>query len=339
MGNTSTRRPFRRHLAAGVAVGSAGILVVSLVTTPPDVSEPRSEVVAVRLAVLALPRPTSPGTVLDKFTIDQAQTAVPAGQALIVGPTHTTQAAENTAISGQPATAAALPTTTAAINWDQNQLYQILAPIVGPVILFGTIIFGFAVLLPVGWFFGTIYETIANILGLPTQLPLSAAPTEAAEEESTLPAPLSVPEEQDIAKDEGIDQIQSRPGAILDNMRHDGRGNLTKALPAATHDALQSGQRKVRQKLADSRDLVNETIGAVKSAIGNGRTEVRSAAGQDSTVTTANPARKTPVRDAVNKAAGDITKAVTKASEGVKRALGGDKSDKDDADTANAGNG
>ena len=47
--------------------------------------------------------------------------------------------------------------------------------------------------------------------------------------------------------------------------------------PEATRDDLQAPQRKVDRELAATRDRINETIGAVKSVIGNGRTIVRSA--------------------------------------------------------------
>jgi len=67
---------------------------------------------------------------------------------------------------------------------------------------------------------------------------------------------------------------------------------------------------------------INQTIGAVQSGIGDGRTIVRSAGGDNgSNPATASTARKTPVRDAVNKASSDITKVVTKVSDSMKQAL------------------
>jgi hypothetical protein len=68
------------------------------------------------------------------------------------------------------------------------------------------------------------------------------------------------------------------------------------APPAVTQDDLQAPQRKGRE-LAATRDQINETIGAVKSVIGDGRTIVRSAGSDNgSNPATAGPARKTPER-------------------------------------------
>ena len=72
----------------------------------------------------------------------------------------------------------------------------------------------------------------------------------------------------------------------------------------------------------------------MKSVIGDGRTIVRSAGGDNgSHAATASPARKTPVRDAVKKASSDIKKVVTKVSDSIKTALsGGNDHDDDDGD-------
>ncbi len=70
--------------------------------------------------------------------------------------------------------------------------------------------------------------------------------------------------------------------------------------PAVTHDDLAAPQRTVGGEPATTRDRLNAAIGTVKSVIGDGRTIVRSARGDNgSDVATASPARKTPVRDAV----------------------------------------
>ncbi len=66
----------------------------------------------------------------------------------------------------------------------------------------------------------------------------------------------------------------------------------------------------------------------MKSVIGNGRTIVRSAGGDNgSNAATASPARKTPVRDAVSKASSDIKKVVTQVSDSIKKALSGGNDD------------
>jgi hypothetical protein len=72
----------------------------------------------------------------------------------------------------------------------------------------------------------------------------------------------------------------------------------------------------------------------MKSVIGDGRTIVRSGpGGNGSRAAIASPGRKTPLRDAIKKAGGDITKVATKVSDSVKRALGGGNDD-DTGDSA-----
>ena len=100
--------------------------------------------------------------------------------------------------------------------------------------------------------------------------------------------------------------------------------------PAVTRDDLEATRRTVVRELVAPRDRINATIGAVQSVIGDGRTIVRSAGGGNgSNPATARPARKTPVRDAVNNASSDITKAVTKVSDSIKNALRGKDDDGD----------
>ena len=108
--------------------------------------------------------------------------------------------------------------------------------------------------------------------------------------------------------------------------------------PAVTHDDLAAPQRQVGRELAATRDQINQTIGTVKSVIGDGRTIVRSARSDNgSHAATASPARKTPVRDAVTKASSDITKVVTKVSDSVKQALSGGKDDDNNGDGGEGG--
>ena len=86
------------------------------------------------------------------------------------------------------------------------------------------------------------------------------------------------------------------------------------------------------REFAATRDQINQTIGAVKSVIGNGRTIIRSASSDTgSTAATVSPAQKTPVKDAVTKASRDIKKVVTQVSESLKTALSGGE-DENNAD-------
>ena len=131
------------------------------------------------------------------------------------------------------------------------------------------------------------------------------------------PAPLRMPAPLTADRNAGVEQVVSAPGTNL----------------AVTQNDL---QRQVGRELAATRDQINQTIGTVKSVIGDGRTIVRSARSDNgSPAATANSARKTPVRDAVTKASSDITKVVTKVSASIKQALSGGNDD----DTGDGGEG
>jgi hypothetical protein len=68
----------------------------------------------------------------------------------------------------------------------------------------------------------------------------------------------------------------------------------TTALKRVGRDVGDGVSRQVVHELAATRDHINDTIGAVKSVIGNGRTIARSA-GSDNHSPTASPTRKTPL--------------------------------------------
>ncbi len=85
---------------------------------------------------------------------------------------------------------------------------------------------------------------------------------------------------------------------------------------------------KVGQKLPAFMHRINESIGAVKSVIGNGRTIVKSSGDDNGSPTSiAGPARKTPARDAFKDARSDVKKVMTKFSDSIKKALSGGKDD------------
>jgi hypothetical protein len=165
------------------------------------------------------------------------------------------------------------------------------------------------------------------------------------------PAPPSLPtpaatEDQDAAMALNF----SGPGTDLNRVSRDLGDGVSRVLtavgsqlpepPAVTRDDLQASQRTLGRESAVTNDRITETIDAVKSVIGNGRTIVRSAGSDNgSTTATISPARKTPVRDAVTKASSDITKVVTKVSDSVKRALSGGSDDDANGDGGGGGEG
>jgi PE-PPE domain/Histidine kinase len=158
------------------------------------------------------------------------------------------------------------------------------------------------------------------------------------------PAPLSIPAARATAdQDAAVEQVLSAPRTTLNRVSRDVGDGVSQVLiavrsqlpatAAVTRDDLQAPQRTVGRELAATRDQMNETIGAVKSVIGNGRTIVRSASGDNrSNPATTSRARKTPVRDTVTKASSDIKKVVTKVSDSIQTALSGGKDDDNNED-------
>ena len=154
------------------------------------------------------------------------------------------------------------------------------------------------------------------------------------------PAPLSIPAPAatEPGQDAAVEQVLSRPGTPK-TISRDVDDDVSQVLtavgselpepPAVTQDDLEASQRKVVREPAATPDEVDETIGAVKSVIGNGRSIVRSAGGDnDSNPATTSPERKTPVRDTVTKASSDIETVVTEVSDTIQTALtGGDNDD------------
>jgi hypothetical protein len=98
-------------------------------------------------------------------------------------------------------------------------------------------------------------------------------------------------------------------------------------------DDRDASRRTVSRELAATRNQINETIAAVKSAIDDGRTNIRPAFngnGSRAAITTAN---KTPGRDAIRNARNDIKNArndIKEAVNSIKRALSGGTHSADD---------
>jgi hypothetical protein len=158
------------------------------------------------------------------------------------------------------------------------------------------------------------------------------------------PVPLSSPAPAAITdQDAAMEQNFSETGANLQTVSHDAGDGVSRVLTAndsqrpetlaVSQDDPHASQRKVSREPAAINDPINETIGAVKSVVGNGRTIVRFAGSDNASRTaTASSARKTPVRDAVKNASTEITKIVTKVSDGVTQALSGGNDDDDTGD-------
>jgi len=157
------------------------------------------------------------------------------------------------------------------------------------------------------------------------------------------PSPLNIPAPTDTAdQDAAMEQIPSAPETTRKGVSDVGDGvsevltTVTSQLPeppVVTHDDLNASQRSAHRELAATREQINETVGAVKSVIGNGRTIVRSAGSDNgSDAATASPTRKTSVRDAVKNASGDIKKVATAISDSINTALSGGNDDDDKGD-------
>jgi hypothetical protein len=144
------------------------------------------------------------------------------------------------------------------------------------------------------------------------------------------PAPLSIPAALATAdQDAAVEQVSSAPLTTLNRVSRDVGDGVSQVLtavgseppapPAVTHDNLKTSQSTVRRELAATRDQITETIGAVKSVIGDGRTIVRSAGGDHgSTAATTRPAGKTPVRDAALDGYASVTSSMDSYSRPAK---------------------
>jgi hypothetical protein len=163
------------------------------------------------------------------------------------------------------------------------------------------------------------------------------------------PAPLNIPAAPATAdQDAAVEQVLAAPSTALKSVSRDVADGVSRVLtavgsqppapPAVTPDNLETSPPTVRGELAATRDQINETTSALKPVIGNGRTIVRSARGDnDSNPATASPTRKTPVRDAVTRASSDVNRAVTKVSDSIQTARSGGKDDDNDEDGREGG--
>jgi PE-PPE domain len=98
--------------------------------------------------------------------------------------------------------------------------------------------------------------------------------------------------------------------------------------PVDIQGHVEADPGKVGQKLPAFMHRINESIGAVKSVIGNGRTIVKSSGDDNGSPTSiAGPARKAPARDAFKDVRSDVKKVMTKLSDSIKKALSGGKDD------------
>jgi PE-PPE domain len=153
------------------------------------------------------------------------------------------------------------------------------------------------------------------------------------------PAPAATADQ-----DAAMEQNFSGPGTTLQPVSHEVGDGVSRVLTAVgpqlpepfavSQDDLQASQRKVSREQVATNHPINETNGAVKSVIGNGRTIVHSARSDNgSQAPTASPAHKTPVRDAVKQASSDISRAVSNVSDSIEQAVGGAKHDGNDGDS------
>ena len=110
------------------------------------------------------------------------------------------------------------------------------------------------------------------------------------------PPPLSTSAAAATADpDAVVEQVLSSPGTALEEVGRDVGEGVSRVLnavesqppapPAVTHDNLEASQLTVVQELAATRDHINDSIGAVRSLIGNGRT----VSGPPVVTTTASP--------------------------------------------------
>lgn len=150
------------------------------------------------------------------------------------------------------------------------------------------------------------------------------------------PAPLGIPAAPaTVDQDAAVRQVLSAPNTTLRTVSREESEDAAQVVstgesqpPAIAQDDPRGSQPRIRQALAAKHSQINQTIGAVKSIIGNGRTIVRSAGGHSGfAADIPRPLRKRPVREAVTNASGDIKSVVAEVSDSIKTALRGGKGD------------
>jgi hypothetical protein len=145
------------------------------------------------------------------------------------------------------------------------------------------------------------------------------------------PAPLSSPTASAISSPTAaVEQASATPQTTLKVISRDVGSVVPQAVSAAgsplptplpdTDDDQQEPQQTVDREPAADREKINEPAAAT-SVIGNGRTHLASATGDNGLPAATSPARKTAVRDAVTKADSDIKKVVSKISESIQTRL------------------
>ena len=209
MGNTSTAvasvylpgvsscSSVRRHLDVGGAVASAAVLALSLVTATPDVHDAGTEVRAVRLAGFALPSPAYLAA-LETFTGNQAQIVAPIIKvaaddaaeipaavvvrtpAASVTTPLTFGSTEDPTINSQQPNKVAMAEATAADPWNLDWLWATL----GGITVFGVFVVGIVVGVVVATL-NSVYQAIADFLGLPTEPAAAGASTAAVQANAT----------------------------------------------------------------------------------------------------------------------------------------------------------
>jgi hypothetical protein len=300
----------RRHVTVAITVASAGILTLGVVTATPDVHDARSEVRAVRLAASALHPVTPPRQILVEIVGIQPHTAPPVALMLrstadytaVATPTErvTIPLKVESAIDEVPKsqTVGANPLAATAVI---PGLFEILGPfinnpIVGPIVLFGTIIAVVILACPPCALFNFLTFSIPSLFIPFAPLSAVAAVSTATVDASSTIAPDMSPPSTDSAP---ATMTTARP---QDAVPAGETGKADIALPSAsTNPATKSDQM--------STDATTSTTEVARAAeVEASSTEPATASApepsaSDSTSERANPAGRTetppPVRDSL----------------------------------------
>ncbi|MDH6244706.1 hypothetical protein [Mycobacterium sp. OTB74] len=209
----------RSRLNAGGALASAGMVAVALtVVPPPDSGSPSTTTWSVPIKPVAYSSAMPSVGAMQVYRIgDHLAYVLPLNASLPTKPAASTTA-------GQPVTAAALATTSTSPSLDSTwwddltaQFWQAVAPVVGPVILVGALLFGVLVVAPVEWVIETIYEAIAGPLSLPPTLLSATAPAAATARTlaATPPDPVTYLSENAQILSDGLQKSSTQAGIAL----------------------------------------------------------------------------------------------------------------------------
>jgi hypothetical protein len=300
-------RAVRVRLSAVGAVGGAGILVLGLVTAPPDSNNARTEIRTLRLSAFTRPLATPPREFLRIATSAALLTVVPVASAVpgdaaditagkLLMPLAFSSTKDSTPEPEDPVTNRQDVTDNAAVAVPNNAALAVpnnaavavpaavLDPInavLGPILAFAFLALLFGVLLPAGYLVGQFYRITEGWSPLSAPLALSGVSVATAEANATSDptlmneSPVSDSAPVATAK-EGLSEAASTAETErVTSMKHSARAEqVSTSMPTSTKDVTET---------AASDEASTETTSAPASSASASTSESAKPAGRRAT--------------------------------------------------------